>query len=228
VIQRAFPDDSLLTEEGQDDLTRVQARRCWIVDPIDGTEQFIRRTGEFDVLVAFIEDGRPVAVAGFQPTTSMLIIAEKDQGAWVSINDGEYKRVSFPDPAIPLRVASSKWFGAPENAHLLRPIIAKLGRTVILEVSEIGFSPRMFLSPRKADALIGIRVGSNQDMASEWDFAVTDLVINEAGGVVSDLSGQSFRYNKPTPSNYGGLLASVSPTVHESLLSAIKSTSSAT
>lgn len=223
VIQREFPGDAMLTEEGQDDQLRLQASRCWIVDPIDGTEQFIRRTDEFDVLVALTEKGRPVAVAGYQPTTSTLVIAEKGQGTWVSVRGSGFSRVTFREATDTIRISSSKWFGAPGNAELIDSIAEKMGQAAIIGSSNIGFSPRIFLSPREFDAMIGIRAGSNQVMASEWDFAVTDLVIGEAGGVVSDLAGQLFAYNKPIPTNNGGLVASVSEVVHERLLKAIQS-----
>ena len=79
-----FPTDAILGEEGQNDDRRLTNSRCWIVDPIDGTEQFIQRTGEFDVLVALVEDGRPVAVAGYQPTSQLLARrGGTHQGAWM-------------------------------------------------------------------------------------------------------------------------------------------------
>ena len=83
VLNDRFPDDAILSEEGQDDEGRLSVSRCWIVDPIDGTEQFIQRTGEFDVLVALVEDGRPVVAAGYQPTTRLLLAATRRGGAWM-------------------------------------------------------------------------------------------------------------------------------------------------
>lgn len=222
VIQRTFPADPLLTEEGHDDPRRLQSRRCWIVDPIDGTEQFIRHTGEFDVLVAFVDGGRPAAVAGFQPTTATLVIAETGQGTWVSVEGGAFFRFTLEYSAGPPRIASSKWFGAPENSALIASIAGNLDGADPAGPSEIGFTPRMFLAPRVIDAMIGIRVGDVQDMASEWDFAVTDLVIAEAGGVVTDLTGKQLEYNKNRPVNVGGLLASVSPGIHARLLASIR------
>jgi myo-inositol-1(or 4)-monophosphatase len=59
-------------------------------------------------------------------------------------------------------------------------------------------------------------------MAFEWDFAVADLVIHEAGGMVTDLSGEQFRYNKPIPSNVGGLVAAADPTSHARVLAALQ------
>jgi 3'-phosphoadenosine 5'-phosphosulfate (PAPS) 3'-phosphatase len=84
-----------------------------------------------------------------------------------------------------------------------------------------GFTPRMFLSPRSFDVMIGVRDEVDQTMASEWDFAVTDLVIAEAGGRVTDLNGGLFHYNKPKPINVGGLVAAIDPTTHDRVLGAI-------
>src|SRR5215216_2021697 len=93
ILTERFPNDAILSEEGQDDVRRLNVSRCWIVDPIDGTEQFIRRTGEFDVLVALVENGRPLAVAGYQPSTQLLITALKGGGAWMRSGDSAWRRV---------------------------------------------------------------------------------------------------------------------------------------
>ena len=220
-LSQRFPDDPILTEEGQDDERRLTSSRLWIADPVDGTEQFIQRTGEFDVLVAFVLDGRPVAAAGFQPTTGVLVTATEGGGAWVRRGDGEPHRITFAPAGNLLRLATSKWFGAPENAAIMQAVADSL-RTAPEPPAVTGFSPRMFLTPRALDVMIGVRPGEEQDMASEWDFAVADLVFHEAGGLVTDLAGQRFRYNKPTPGNVGGLIAAVDPTTHARVAEALR------
>ena len=221
VLTSRVPDDAILTEEGQDERHRLDWPRCWIVDPLDGTEQFILRTGEFDVLVALVEAGRPVAVAGYQPTTATLVTATRGGGAWVRTRDGAPEQVRFSPAAGAPRVATSKWFGAPENVALMAALAARLG-TELIPATTLGFSPRMFLPPRPLDVMVGVREGDDQTMASEWDFAVADLVISEAGGKVTDLAGRPFRYNKPAPVNAGGLVAAADPTTHERVLSALR------
>jgi 3'-phosphoadenosine 5'-phosphosulfate (PAPS) 3'-phosphatase len=222
VLREWFPEDAILTEEGEDDPRRLQQARCWIVDPVDGTEQFIARTGEFDVLVALVEDGRPVAVAGYQPTTATLVTATPGGGAWVRVGEDEPQRVSHDPITGQLRIATSKWFGAPGNAAIMQGVAERLhlpnGSVVVT-----GFTPRMFLSPRAFDVMVGVRDGEGQDMASEWDFAVADLVISEAGGKVSDLNSRPYRYNKPVPKNVGGLVAAVDPATHALVLQAVRS-----
>jgi myo-inositol-1(or 4)-monophosphatase len=221
VLRDRFPDDAILSEEGQDDEGRLRASRCWIVDPIDGTEQFILRTGEFDVLVALVEDGRPVAVAGCQPTTRLLLSATRGGGAWVRCGESAWQRLRLEPAGDRLRIGTSKWFGAPGNAAIIESVANNLG-AVLEEPAVTGFSPRMFLAPRAVDVMIGVRPGADQTMASEWDFAVADLVFHEAGGMVTDLSGQPFRYNKPVARNFGGLIAAADPVAHARALAALQ------
>jgi myo-inositol-1(or 4)-monophosphatase len=221
VLTERVPSDAILSEEGQDDDRRLTNSRCWIVDPIDGTEQFILRTGEFDVLIAFVEDDRPVAVAGYQPATRLLLTATKDGGAWMRSGESAWQRVRLDPAGNYLRIRSSKWFGAPGNAAIIESIARRLD-AVPEEPAVTGFSPRMFLTPRTVDVMIGVRPGDDQTMAFEWDFAVADLVFHEAGGMVTDLSGQRFRYNKPVPHNQGGLIAAADPASHARVLDALQ------
>jgi 3'-phosphoadenosine 5'-phosphosulfate (PAPS) 3'-phosphatase len=220
-----FPDDAILSEEGQDDEGRLSVSRCWIVDPIDGTEQFIQRTGEFDVLVALVEDGGPVVAAGYQPTTRLLLAATRGGGAWMRRDQRAWQRLQLEPAGDRLRIGTSKWFGAPGNAAIVASIAGNLG-AVPEEPAATGFSPRMFLAQRAIDVMIGVRPGADQTMASEWDFAVADLVFHEAGGMVTDLSGQQFRYNKPVPRNVGGLIAAADPVSHARVLAALERESS--
>jgi myo-inositol-1(or 4)-monophosphatase len=221
VLGNRFPDDALLSEEGQDDEGRLSVSRCWIVDPIDGTEQFIERTGEFDVLVALVEDGRPVAAAGYQPTSRLLLTATRNGGAWLRRSKSAWQRLRLEPAGDLLRIGTSKWFGAPGNAAIIESIANSLG-TVPEEPAVTGFSPRIFLTPRAIDVMIGVRPSADLTFASEWDFAVADLVFHEAGGIVTDLSGQPFRYNKPVPRNIGGLIAAPDPVSHARVLVALQ------
>ncbi|HEX2281255.1 MAG TPA: inositol monophosphatase family protein, partial [Thermomicrobiales bacterium] len=187
ILTERFPNDAILSEEGHDDDHRTSVSRCWIVDPIDGTEQFIQRTGEFDVLVALVENGRPRAVAGYQPSTGLLITARKDGGAWMRGGESGWQRVRLEPAGTRLRIGTSKWFGAPDNAAIIDSVANWLG-AVQERPAATGFSPRIFLTPRAIDVIVGVRPGTDQSMASEWDFAVADLVIHEAGGRVTDLT----------------------------------------
>jgi 3'-phosphoadenosine 5'-phosphosulfate (PAPS) 3'-phosphatase len=226
ILTEAFPDDPILTEEGADNPRRLMSRRVWVVDPIDGTNQFVERTGEFEVLVALVMDGRPVAGAMYQPTTDLLISASLGGGAWIE-QHGERSPLRFEpleDGRAP-RLMTSVWLGSPDNLPFLEMVSAGIGSGPAT-VSEIGISVRRFLPPeRAADSLIGYKVGGDVDgqtAAWEWDFAAADIVVHEAGGSMTDIRGELHRYNKPDPRNIGGIVVSVDPRTHSKIVKGIQ------
>lgn len=220
-LTSAFPHDALLTEEGQDDTARLSNARCWIVDPIDGTEQFIQRTGEFDILIALVEDGYPVVGVGFQPTTGTLVYASKGGGAWVKRGETSPERLANEEPLGQPRIATSKWFGAPGNLDILAGVASRLG-TDPQPPTVTGFAPRIFMAPRLHDAMIGIRAEGTHDMAHEWDFCAADIVISESGGKTTDLAGNRYRYNKARAINEGGLVVAATEAAHAQVLTALQ------
>jgi len=224
ILRDAFPNDAILTEERADDAARITADRCWIVDPIDGTEQFVRRTGEFDVLIGLVVGGRPVVAVGYQPTTQLLCAAVADEGARLRHGDAAPLTSLCLEPianGAPPRLATATWFGAPANLPFLTRVATRLGVSPP-DVHVTGFSPRLFAGKRCCDLMIGYRPATDQVMAAEWDFVVADLVTHEAGGVVTDLQGDLHHYNKATPVNQGGLIAAVDPATHARVLDAIR------
>lgn len=222
VLGARFPADAILTEEGRDDAARLRVDRCWIVDPIDGTQQFVERTGNFDVLVALAVAERPVVGVALQPPTGTVCLAVADHGSWVGGADAGPAPVRFPaDPPAHPTIASSVWFGAPENGPALAAVAARLPGAWA-NPNAIGVTPRLFVDPRSCDALLGFRLGSHQHMAHEWDLAVADLFVHEAGGRFTDLDGNRLRYNQANPSVDRGLVIAVHPDLHERLLAAVR------
>lgn len=221
-IGAAFPEDAILTEEGADEQSRLSNPRCWIVDPIDGTQQFIDRTGEFDVLIALVVDHRPVVGVLYQPTEDRALCAIAGAGAWV-IQNGEKRSVRFKPVSIDdePRLFTSGYFGAPESLPMLERICARAHATVPV-VSNRGVTTRDLLPDTGAfDALIGVNPDFAPTMAWEWDFAASDLFVHEAGGRYTDLWGRTFKYNKARPRNVGGILMTVDPSTHQRLLDGI-------
>lgn len=218
-----FSDDGILTEEGADDHARLAKSRVWIVDPVDGTQQFVERTGEFDVLIALTVDGSPKVGVLLQPTTGLMLAGAVGSGAWIGQGD-ERKPLRFkpvPENVGP-RIVTSKWFGAPESLPILDRVAERLGSPKPV-VTRVGIYVRNFVDPvLEGEVLIGMEMKAGQGLGSEWDVAAADIVVNEAGGCFTNLGGGRFSYNKQHVRNRGGFVLSPDAVTHQRVLAALK------
>src|SRR5262245_37452626 len=82
-LRAYFPGDAILSEESKDSLDRLKAERLWIVDPLDGTKEFLAQNGEFAVMIGLAVRGEPVLGVVYLPATQTLYSAERGGGAWV-------------------------------------------------------------------------------------------------------------------------------------------------
>ncbi len=224
-ILDAFPNDALLTEEGVDDEARLRNERVWIVDPIDGTNQFVDRTGEFDMLIALVVNERPVVAVTYQPTEDTLLSAVTGEGSTIERNGASQPLRLTPLPQEqPPRLMTSVWLGYPENFPFFERMAIRLGAPPP-QVSNVGISLRRIMPQGQvADAVVGYKVGrtiEEQTFAWEWDFAAPDLIIREAGGNMTDLRGHEHRYNKRVPRNERGVIFSVDPITNARVVDAI-------
>lgn len=220
IIGEAFPNDALMTEEGESDAGRLTNDRVWIVDPIDGTAQYVARTGKFDVLIALTVQGEPVVAATIQPTTGLMHAAVNGQGAWRHHGNGWERHVLSPAEHPP-RVVASKYYLEPPMQDALGAIAASLGAATP-PIMEVGFQPRALDdSERWYDVFLGFPQDPRIFAAREWDIAASELVVREAGGVFTDAWGRRHRYNKRSTQISGGIIAAVSAELHAAMLKAI-------
>ncbi|WP_437669097.1 3'(2'),5'-bisphosphate nucleotidase CysQ family protein [Sorangium sp. So ce131] len=220
-LSSAFPGDALLTEEGADEPARRANDRCWIVDPIDGTAQFVARTGDFDVFIALAVGGAPVVAASYQPTTGILLSAVAGSGAWIEQPEQTRRplRLSL-GPGRPV-VATKGWLGAPENLARLERVASRLQAADVVVATRSLCARALLPGAASVDVIAGVPAGGRRLGAWEWDLAAVDLIVREAGGAVTDLAGRPLRYNQPTPRFDAGVLLSRSPALHEQLLCAL-------
>ncbi|HOX71304.1 MAG: 3'(2'),5'-bisphosphate nucleotidase CysQ [Dokdonella sp.] len=184
-LQELTPEWPVLSEEsaaiGWDE--RRQWTRYWLVDPLDGTREFVKRNGEFTVNIALIEDHVPVLGVVQVPVTGEIAWAWQGGGAWIAIGNGEARRCRTRSRANPLIVAGSRSHANPR----LLTMLEKLGPH---EVKPLGSSLK-FLRITAAEADLYVRLGPT----SEWDTAAAQCVLEQAGGAVTDLDGMPLRYN---------------------------------
>jgi 3'(2'), 5'-bisphosphate nucleotidase len=184
-LQALTSDIPVLSEESADIAwsTRRQWTRYWLVDPLDGTREFVKKNGEFTVNIALIEHGRSVLGVVYAPALDYLVHAERGQGAFLR-NDGNDVALQTQRPAAaPLRVAASR-------SHLDARTARALDR--IGEHERLGLGSSLKFC-RIAEGRVDFypRFGPT----SEWDTAAGQCVLEAAGGAVLDVSGTALTYN---------------------------------
>lgn len=188
----------VLSEESADIdwATRRQWQRYWLVDPLDGTREFVKRNGEFTVNVALIDAHRPVLGVVYAPALEYLAFAAEGQGAYMRMANGQDVALSTTRPAAaPLRVAASR-------SHLDARTQALLARLGEHDRTGLGSSLKFC---RIAEGRVDLypRFGPT----SEWDTAAAQCVLEQAGGVVIGTDGEPFRYNTKDSLLNGDFLA---------------------
>jgi 3'(2'), 5'-bisphosphate nucleotidase len=178
-----------LVSEEQSQLPWEERRgwsRYWLVDPLDGTREFVKRNGEFTVNIAMIENGEAVMGVVLAPVTGDLFVAARGFGAWWQVQPGDaWERIYTRDLAKPPVAAGSRSHGGMAEAVMRR----LLGEEYRLQ--PLGSSLKFCLIARGA-ADVYLRRGPT----SEWDTGAAQCVLEEAGGAVLDLEGRPLRYNR--------------------------------
>jgi myo-inositol-1(or 4)-monophosphatase len=180
-LRRAEPDFGWLSEETADDPSRLDKRRVWIVDPIDGTRSFARGDEDWTVAIGLVEDGRPVLGAIYAPVTGDLFAAVRGGGATLN---GRPIAVSARTEAA--------------GARLLGP--KPLVDAVIHEGGRFERAPRVHsLALRIAHVAAGlVDLGVAEAHAHDWDLAAAHMILTEAGGELRGRDGRVPSYNRPS------------------------------
>ena len=209
-LHQLYPEIPIISEESA--VPNYQERRAfqrfWLIDPLDGTKEFIKRNGEFTVNIALIEKEQVILGVVTAPTQNTTYMAVKGLGAWVSQGDEDprqliaSKRCNFQN----LTVSVSRSHPSEKLNSFLRqlpglipkPIGSSLKFCAIAE-NQVDLYPRF--SP-----------------LNEWDTAAAQIVTEESGGQVVGLDGKPLRYNKPSMKHEAGFLATRTPELTEFLL----------
>jgi myo-inositol-1(or 4)-monophosphatase len=205
MLLAARPDYGWLSEETEDDPSRLQRARVFLVDPIDGTHGFLKERPHFTVVAAVVTDGRPVAAAIYNPITDDLYAATKGGGA---TRNGEPIRVSAAASLDGTRLLAPR--DTYEDPHWKKP----LPSTVVIE-NRASIAYRLALvAEGKFDAMVSL------SSKSEWDVVAGDLLVHEAGGFVTSQAGSPLAYNKAKPVLFG--VVGAGPALHRDILDRLK------
>jgi len=203
-IAAAFPDDGWLSEESADTDERLSKRRVWIVDPLDGTKEFVREVPELAVCVALVEDGSPIVGVTYNPIRDETFAAARGRGAtW----NGQPIRVSATRDlaaAIVLASRSESERGEWDRFH---------GRFRVECCGSVAYKLAL-VGAGRADATFTL------SPKNEWDVCSAACVIECAGGRVTDIAGHPLRYNQPSPTLAG--VVATNGVLHDSILEALR------
>ncbi len=182
-LMAARPDHGWLSEETADTPDRLQRSRLFVVDPIDGTRAFIGGDPRWAISVAIVEGSRPIAAALFQPATNDLMLAAVGRGAW---RGATRLRVTERGDITGANLTGPRKFGSLESEaealgiHLQPPV-----PSLALRIAHVANGT--------ADAAYAFA------RSHDWDLAAADLLVQEAGGLLTDIDGETLVYNRVVP-----------------------------
>lgn len=180
-LRAARPDYGWLSEETADDPSRLERRRVFIVDPIDGTRAFIRGDEDWTVSLAVVEDGRPVAAVVLCPPRDELFLATRGGGARLNGTPVSTSgRAALPGS----RLAGPKGF-------VRHAVFSDAGVEPVPLVHSLAYRLSLVAAGR-------LDAAAASSKACDWDLAAADLLVHEAGGRLTDLAGHGVVYNRPS------------------------------
>ena len=202
---------TILSEEDKDDQSRLSKDTIWIIDPLDGTSDFIDKTGEFTVMIALIKNKKPVLGVIGWPTEKTFFVAQKGSGAFRYSNE-KWEKIS-----VTTSTELSKCRAIGSRHHLLdkeKLFIKKLG---IEDFTSIGSSLKVGkISSGEAEVYI-----TTTNKMKEWDSAASYCIISEAGGKMTDMLGNDITYNNKEVFHQNGILVT-NGLIHDKIVEEFK------
>jgi len=201
----------ILSEEDKDDQKRLSEEIIWIVDPLDGTSDFIDKTGEFTVMIALIKNKKPIIGVIGWPTEKTIFAAQKGCGAF-KFSEGKWKEISVTKIS---ELSKCKAVGSRHHlSEKEKMFIKKLG---IKNFTSIGSSLKVGkISSGEAEAYI-----TTTDKMKEWDSAASYCLISEAGGKMTDMAGNDITYNNKVVNHKNGILVT-NGIIHDQIVEEFK------
>ena len=202
---------SILSEEDIDDQSRLSKDMIWIVDPLDGTSDFIDKTGEFTVMIALVQNKKPILGVIAWPTEKILFVAQKNCGAF-RYSDNRWDKISVTkiDELPKCRTVGSRHHLSEKE----KKFIKKIG---IEDFTSIGSSLKVGkISSGQAEAYI-----TTTNKMKEWDTAASYCIVSEAGGKMTDMLGNDLTYNNKNVHHQNGILVT-NGLIHDKIVEEFK------
>lgn len=190
-LRKNFPECAILSEEEKDNRERLQNEYCFVVDPLDGTKEFIKRNGQFTVNIALAYQHKSVLGVIYVPVTKELFYAAKGQGAYLCVY-GKVTKLSVSDRTEDIRVVMSNSHGCEEMDRLLEKY--QLKNFVSMGSSLKG----CVIAKGEAEAYY------RYNPTMEWDTAAMQCIVEEAGAIFRQMDETPMLYNREDSLNSKG------------------------
>ena len=198
-LRREFPEHAILCEEECDDFVRLERSHVWMVDPMDGTREFIAHRGEFAVMIGLAINGVSVVGAVYQPTTNKLYSAAPGIGAYLELDGSRVPmRVSPEAVASRITIAESR----SHRSSRVDAIRDRLQVKKSIRSGSVGLKIGLIC---EGLAHLYVHAGNKTYW---WDTCAPDAILREAGGRMTDVSNNPLRYTDREVRNLNGIVAS--------------------
>jgi 3'(2'), 5'-bisphosphate nucleotidase len=200
---------TILSEEDVDDKKRLSEEKNWIIDPLDGTTDFVNKTGEFTVMVGLVENHKSILGIIYWPIKKKMYLAESGKGAFCHAGKWEKIEVSMMSEIQNCHALVSRH-------HLSEKEKKILDEMEISAVTSIGSSLKV-TEIASGDAEIYL---TTTNKMKQWDTCASNCIISEAGGKMTDISGNEMVYNTESVNHENGILVT-NGLIHQDALDAI-------
>ncbi len=213
-LHKHFPNDALCAEETTAALESVPHNgvRTWVVDPIDGTRGFAKKTGQFSVMIGLLINGQPYVGVVMEPAQDRYTYASTGGGCWTKIGEGTAIRCEVTKCATAAEAALVQSWSKPGQAS--KPV-QLIGPARVIETYSGGVK-LAYVARGEAEIY-----ANTYERFFDWDICAGQILVTEAGGQVSDLSGKPIAYQAADFSQTKGLLATNGP-IHAEVLERLR------
>jgi|TARA_B100001167_G_scaffold39187_1_gene22139 3'(2'), 5'-bisphosphate nucleotidase len=186
----------ILSEENVDDLVRLKHEKIWIVDPLDGTSDFVEKTGEFTIMISLVQSSKPILGVIYWPTEDKLYVAQKNKGAY-ELFSGHWKKLNVNN------ISNLEKCHAVISRHHLsesdKKFIKKLN---LLEFNQKGSSLKVLdICSGEAEVYL-----TTTNKIKQWDTCASHCLISESGGKITSMYGEDLEFNTELINHENGLL----------------------
>lgn len=196
-----FPEDGILSEEEHDDIGhRLGRERVWIIDPIDGTAGFLKKDGDFAVQIGLAEAGKAILGVVYLPFHDVLYHAALGEGAFsvTGSTEGVQIRTSDKTDFASMNLAVSRNHRSPKMSRILK----EFGFRKEVQRGSVGLKVGL-IAEQECDIYVHL-----SPRTKLWDTCAPQIILEEAGGRLTDLWGSDYTYDRSDVQNWGGIVAS--------------------